>query len=107
MLYNGKTVLLKIEGTRGWQESLFEDEILGMYQFEIWRELHSRMRAETFLFFHYGAVGETIGRIEGRDWHPSYGLGIRLSRPTALMGLAYLGFSAEGVTAGIRGSWPF
>ena len=77
------------------------------YRFEVWRELHSRMRAETFLFFHYGAVGETIGQIEGGDWHPSYGLGLRLSRPTALMGLAYLGFSAEGMTAGIRGSWPF
>ena len=77
------------------------------YRFEIWRELHSRMRAETFLFFHYGAVGETIGSIQGGDWHPSYGLGVRLSRPTALLGLAYLGFSAEGMTAGIRGSWPF
>ncbi|NNK47303.1 MAG: hypothetical protein HKP01_00360 [Gemmatimonadetes bacterium] len=77
------------------------------YRFEVWRELHSRMRAETFLFFHYGAVGETIGSIEGGDWQPSYGLGVRLSRPTALLGLAYLGFSAEGMTAGIRGSWPF
>jgi hypothetical protein len=77
------------------------------YRFEVWRELHSRMRAETFLFFHYGAVGETIDSIEGGDWHPSYGLGLRLSRPTALLGLAYLGFSAEGMTAGIRGSWPF
>jgi HEAT repeat protein len=39
MLYNGKKVSLKGQGTRGWQESLFEDEILGMYQFEMWREL--------------------------------------------------------------------
>ena len=77
------------------------------YRFEVWRELHSRMRAETFLFFHYGAVGDTIGQIEGRDWHPSYGLGLRLSRPKALLGLVYLGFSGEGMTAGIRGSWPF
>ena len=95
----------------GFPSSRFVDydmlSFMSEYRFEIWRELHSRMRAETFLFFHYGAVGETIGQIEGRDWHPSYGLGIRLSRPTSLMGLAYLGFSAEGMTAGIRGSWPF
>ncbi len=95
----------------GFPSSRFVDSdmlsFMSEYRFEVWRELHSRMRAETFLFFHYGAVGETIGQIEGRDWHPSYGLGIRLSRPTALMGLAYLGFSAEGMTAGIRGSWPF
>ena len=77
------------------------------YRFEVWRELHSRMRAETFLFFHCGAVGRTLGMIDGGDWHPSYGLGLRLSRPTALMGLAYLGFSGEAMTAGIRGSWPF
>jgi len=77
------------------------------YRFEAWRELQDRMRAETFLFFHYGAVGETLGKIGSGDWHPSYGLGIRLSRPTALVGLAYLGFSEEGMTAGIRGSWPF
>lgn len=38
ILYNGQKVFVKAEGTRGWQESLFEDEILGMYQIEIWRE---------------------------------------------------------------------
>ncbi|UCF15336.1 MAG: HEAT repeat domain-containing protein, partial [Phycisphaerales bacterium] len=37
--YNGTKVFLKAEGTRGWQESLFNDEILGMYQFEAWRQL--------------------------------------------------------------------
>lgn len=95
----------------GFPSSRFVDSdmlsFMSEYRFEVWRELHSRMRAETFLFFHYGAVGATIGQIEGRDWHPSYGLGVRLSRPTALVGLGYLGFSGEGMTAGIRGSWPF
>lgn len=81
--------------------------LMSEYQFEVWRELHSRLRAETFLFFHYGAVSESIDRIESDDWQPSYGFGLRLSRPTSLMGLAYLGFSGERVTAGIRGSWPF
>jgi len=37
--YNGTKVFLKAEGSRGWQESLFNDEILGMYQFEAWRQL--------------------------------------------------------------------
>jgi hypothetical protein len=95
----------------GFPSSRFVDydmlSFMSEYRFEVWRELHNRMRAETFLFFHYGAVGETTGQIEGGDWQPSYGLGLRLSRPTSLMGLAYLGFSGEGMTAGIRGSWPF
>ena len=38
ILYNGQKVFIKAEGTKGWQKSLFEDEILGMYQIEIWRE---------------------------------------------------------------------
>ena len=38
ILYNGKKVFAKAEGTKGWQESLFEDEILGKFQIEIWRE---------------------------------------------------------------------
>jgi HEAT repeat protein len=38
ILYKGKKVCVKAEGTKGWQESLFEDEILGKFQIEIWRE---------------------------------------------------------------------
>ncbi len=38
VFYNGKKVFIKIQGGRGWQESIFNDDILGMYQFEIWRE---------------------------------------------------------------------
>lgn len=95
----------------GFPTSRFVDNdmvsIMSEYRYEIWRELHSRMRAETFLFFHYGAVGERLGQIESEDWHPSYGLGLRISQPTMLMCVAYLGFSSEGMTAGVRTSWPF
>jgi HEAT repeat protein len=38
ILYNGQKVLVKAEGTKGWQESLFEDEILGKFQIEVWRQ---------------------------------------------------------------------
>ena len=38
VLYNGQKVFIKAEGTKGWQESLFDDEILGKFQVEIWRE---------------------------------------------------------------------
>jgi len=38
ILYNGQKVFVKAEGTKGWQESLFEDEILGKFQIEIWRQ---------------------------------------------------------------------
>lgn len=106
--------LSRLGGSRsslGYPSARFVDRdmlaLMSEYRFEVWRELHGRMRAETFLFLHYGAVAESLGDLASDDWHPSYGLGLRLSRPTALVGLAYLGFSGERVTAGIRGSWPF
>ncbi len=39
LIYNGHEVKFKIEGSRGWQESIFNDEILGTGHIEIWREL--------------------------------------------------------------------
>jgi len=41
ILYKGKNVSLKGEGSKGWQESLFRDEILGKFRLEMWRELDS------------------------------------------------------------------
>ncbi|MFC1604163.1 hypothetical protein ACFL5F_03960 [Planctomycetota bacterium] len=38
ILYNGQKVFVKAEGTKCWQESLFDDEILGKFEIEIWRE---------------------------------------------------------------------
>lgn len=39
MYYNGKEINLNITGSRGWQESIFNDEILGTGHIEISREL--------------------------------------------------------------------
>lgn len=39
LIYNGHRILFKITGSRGWQESIFNDEILGSGHIEIWREL--------------------------------------------------------------------
>jgi hypothetical protein len=38
MIYNGKEIIVKITGSRGWQESIFNDEILGSGHIEISRE---------------------------------------------------------------------
>ena len=43
--YNGTKVLVKAESFKGWQESLFEDEILGRFEIDIWRELSPEERA--------------------------------------------------------------
>jgi hypothetical protein len=42
LVYNGKRVMIKITGSRGWQESIFNDEILGSGHIEIWRELNTK-----------------------------------------------------------------
>jgi hypothetical protein len=39
LAYNGKKVFFQIQGGRGWQDSIFDDEILGKHTLKIWREL--------------------------------------------------------------------
>lgn len=39
MVYNGHEVTVQVTGSRGWQESIFNDEILGTGHMEVWREL--------------------------------------------------------------------
>ena len=39
IIYNNKKIYIKFWGSKGWQESIFNDEILGYWQIEIWREL--------------------------------------------------------------------
>jgi len=39
ILYNNRTILLNFEGGKGWQESIFDDEILGYWGIDIQREL--------------------------------------------------------------------
>lgn len=39
--YNGKRIFFEIQGSRGWQESIFNDEILGRHTLKIWRDLES------------------------------------------------------------------
>lgn len=37
--YNNRTIHIKFWGAKGWQESVFDDEILGYWEIEIWRDL--------------------------------------------------------------------
>ena len=39
LVYNGRKIFFQIQGSRGWQDSIFNDEILGQYTLKIWREL--------------------------------------------------------------------
>jgi len=54
MIYHGNEVQVKITGSRGWQESIFDDEILGSGHFEMWREPDEEEKA--FLKQHYGQL---------------------------------------------------
>ena len=56
IIYNSKRVSIKIEGSRGWQESIFNDEILGSGHINIWRELDDRELE--FLKNHYTHLSE-------------------------------------------------
>jgi hypothetical protein len=54
LLYGGREICVKITGSRGWQESIFNDEILGSYHLEAWRDLDPGEKE--FLQKHYGAL---------------------------------------------------
>jgi len=56
ILYNGQKVFVKAESTKGWQESLFDDEILGKFEIDIWRELSPDEKA--FLYEKYPDLPE-------------------------------------------------
>lgn len=110
--------LASLGGSRtnlGYPSNRFRDNdllaLMSEWRYEVWRELHSRARAELFLFFHHGAVVRRLGDVfdDAGSWNASYGLGMRIAERERLLGLAYLGFNpkGEGITAGIRGSWPF
>jgi hypothetical protein len=38
LLYNGRKIYIAAGSGHGWQESIFDDEILGMFQLEMWRD---------------------------------------------------------------------
>lgn len=41
MIYNNRVIYLKFWGAKGWQESIFDDEILGYWEIEIQREMET------------------------------------------------------------------
>jgi hypothetical protein len=56
MFYNGNKIKLEFRGAKGWQESIFNDEILGYWQIETWRALDKEEK--TFLSEKYPNLNE-------------------------------------------------
>ena len=56
IIYNGNEVKVEISGSRGWQESIFNDEILGSGHIYISRELNKE--EQEFLNQNYGNLSE-------------------------------------------------
>ncbi|MBA7574451.1 hypothetical protein ES708_16257 [subsurface metagenome] len=42
LVYNEHEIKVQVSGSRGWQESIFNDEILGIGHLEVWRELNKQ-----------------------------------------------------------------
>ena len=56
LVYGGREIGVKVTGGRGWQESIFNDEILGRYQLDVWRDLDPD--EEEFLETQYRSLPE-------------------------------------------------
>ena len=105
--------LSTLGGTRsalGYSTSRFTDNdmlsLVAEWRYEVWRDIHDIARTEFFLYFGEGAVNSRLTDISGDDWQASYGVGARMAMKPRLLGVAFLGFSKEGVQVGIRGTWP-
>jgi hypothetical protein len=78
VLYGGRKVHLRFWGHKGWQESIFDDEILGHWEIEIQRELDQEERA--FLESRYShltevemaVLTEKLSRIHTGEMVPYY-----------------------------------
>ncbi len=57
LIYNGHEIKFEIQGSRGWQESIFNDEILGTGYIHVWRELNSK--EIDFLKINYSQLSPT------------------------------------------------
>jgi hypothetical protein len=58
ILYNGHRVYLDFYGSKGWQESIFDDDVQGYWQMRMWRELEAE--EELYLRQAYGHLGEDM-----------------------------------------------
>ncbi len=78
IVYHDKRLSLSWIGSKGWQKSLFDDEISGQHQFEVSRALDARERS--FLRTKYGhldaeqmeALVESLSRIHSGEMVPYY-----------------------------------
>jgi hypothetical protein len=56
MLYDAREINIEASGGKGWQESIFADEIQGYWSIRIWRE--PTYGEKQYLRNHYGQLGE-------------------------------------------------
>ena len=117
--YQGKEISVQWEGSRGWQESLFADEIQGMHRFEVRRELDAEEQA--LVNERYGYLSppqrtqllERLTRIRSGEMVPYYILNshdpvspaLICSRPDRVA-LHGMNLSAMKVMAGVHPSRP-
>ena len=66
IIYNNRKICLKFYGAKGWQESIFNDEVLGYWQIEIWRELDQEEKSflsGKYSFLTEEKMAELIGKL--------------------------------------------
>lgn len=99
------------EGSRAFSSGRFRDRdmaaVMVEWRYEIWRELHSRGRAEGFIFFDDGGVEHSLSDLDSSDLHESYGFGLRGIWQGQLLAMTYLAFGDEGARLQAAFSWTY
>jgi len=78
LLWNDRRIYIENSGAKGWQESIFNDEVMGYFHLDMWRELEPE--EERYLRERYGSLGEDrleelrtmLSRIETGEMVPFY-----------------------------------
>ena len=98
-------------GGRAYSPGRFSDRDLAAlmvdWRFEIWRDIHERVRMESFIFVDVGGVAASMHRLSTSDLKPSYGFGWLFRRSAHLAFIAMLGFGDDGARFKIETKWPY
>ncbi len=97
--FTHRATMGSLDGSRAYRRNRFTDRdmvaLMSEWRYEVWRELHERGRAESFLLLDTGAVGRNLLDISVDDLRWSFGFGMRLVWRGQTRWLAYVAFGED------------
>lgn len=104
-------ILGSSRGARSLNSTRFRDRdmaaLMVEWRYEVWRELHERMRVENFVFFDTGGVKHRLTQLGFRDLVQSFGFGIRVMPGPRTRFVTYVALGDEGPRYRLLLNWAY